>query len=109
MSILADVRERYGFSEIPKALTAKTAKSPSGSKGSECFEGSEKMLAELKPDEREAGEALLTAIQMRERGEVPPHYTAVTNCQRCGTVPVWPGCPSEVIACPWCFTGRLPK
>ena len=48
-------------------------------------------------------------IKMRERGEVPPHYTAVTNCQRCGTVPVWPGCPSEVIACPWCFTGRLPK
>jgi hypothetical protein len=40
---------------------------------------------------------------MRERGEIPPHYTATTTCKRCGPVPVWPGCPPEVLGCPWCF------
>lgn len=41
--------------------------------------------------------------KLRERGEVPPHYTAVTTCRHCGPVPIFPGCPPEVFGCPWCF------
>ena len=51
-------------------------------------------------------EALAHAVQtrkMRERGEVPPHYTGTTICAGCGPVPIWPGAPSRVLACPWCF------
>ncbi len=51
-------------------------------------------------------QALAHAVQtrrMRERGEVPPHYTATTLCAGCGPVPIWPGAPEHVLACPWCF------
>ncbi len=50
--------------------------------------------------------ALAQAIQtrrMRERGEVPPHYTATTTCTRCGTVPIFPGAGKRVAGCVWCF------
>ena len=51
-------------------------------------------------------QALAHAVQtrrMRERGEVPPHYTASTVCAGCGPVPIWEGAPEKVLACPWCF------
>ena len=51
-------------------------------------------------------EALAHAVQtrrMRERDEVPPHYTATTVCAGCGPVPIWVGAPEHVLACPWCF------
>ncbi len=51
-------------------------------------------------------EALAHAVQtrrMRERGEVPPHYTAGTVRAGCGPVPIWEGAPEKVLACPWCF------
>ncbi len=38
----------------------------------------------------------------RERGEVPEGWTATTNCRQCGEVAIWPGCPNEVLGCPWC-------
>ncbi len=51
-------------------------------------------------------QALANAIQtrrIRERGQVPPNYTAVTVCAGCGPVPIWAGAPEHVLACPWCF------
>ena len=57
----------------------------------------------LSEDERQA---LIRAIQtrrMRERGEVPPHYTEVTVCAHCGPVPIFPGVTERVLGCPWCF------
>lgn len=41
--------------------------------------------------------------RMRERGEVPPHYTSMTECRSCGPVPIFPGVPERVLSCPWCF------
>ncbi len=55
---------------------------------------------------REEAEALAHAMQtrrMRERGEIPPHYTEVTTCARCGPVHIFPGVPDRVDGCPWCF------
>ena len=46
---------------------------------------------------------LVAARHMRERGEIPADYIAVTHCQGCGTVPVFAGVPETVIGCPWCF------
>ena len=45
----------------------------------------------------------LQITRMRERGEVPSHYTATTDCQLCGTVPIFERCPPVVKGCPWCF------
>ena len=50
-------------------------------------------------------ETFALAVQtrrMREKGEVPPNYTAVTECAGCGPVPIWPNCPPRRLACPWC-------
>lgn len=73
-------------------------------------------LAELKeaagedwPDiehDSKAMEAMAKALKlqrMRERGEIPPHYTATTICKHFGPVPIFPGCPETVLGCPWCF------
>ena len=54
-----------------------------------------------KRSESEAFHSAQRIIQMRERGEVPNHYTAVTRCSRCGPVPIWQGCPPKVLSCPW--------
>lgn len=54
-------------------------------------------------------ETLARAIQtrwMRERGEVPAHYTAKTICKHCGSVPIFEGVPERVEGCPWCFNRR---
>ncbi len=51
-------------------------------------------------------EALAWAIQIRrirEQGEIPPHYTAVTVCAHCGPVPIFAGVAERVEGCPWCF------
>ncbi len=45
----------------------------------------------------------LATRRLRERGEVPPEYTASTVCSGCGPVPIFPGVPKGVLACPWCF------
>lgn len=44
----------------------------------------------------------------RERGIVPPHYTAVTDCHHCGPVPIFEGCAPQVLGCPWCFADKRP-
>lgn len=51
-------------------------------------------------------EVLAQAIQIRrirEQGEIPPHYTAVTVCVYCGPVPIFAGVAERVLGCPWCF------
>ncbi len=51
-------------------------------------------------------EALARAIQtrrLRERGEVPPHYTEITVCAHCGPIMIFPGVAESVEGCPWCF------
>lgn len=56
----------------------------------------------------------LDALQARtflDRGVVPPVWgepVAVT-CEGCGPVLLWPGCPPEVKACPWCFRRKAGK
>ena len=35
-------------------------------------------------------------------GALPAHWTEPVTCHGCGPVYLWPGCPSHVIACPWC-------
>ncbi len=50
--------------------------------------------------------AFANAVQtrrMRERCEVPAHYTATTTCKHCGLVHIFPGVPDRVDGCPWCF------
>ena len=46
---------------------------------------------------------LLMISEMREKGQIPDHYTSTTTCKHCGPVPIWDGCPPEVLGCPWCF------
>lgn len=58
------------------------------------------------PDIKDDPEALARALQtrrLRERGEIPPHYTGTTTCKHCGTVPIFQGVPERVEGCPWCF------
>ena len=47
----------------------------------------------------------LAIVQIRESGKVPDTYVSVTTCQKCGPVPIWPGCPPMVKQCPWCMNG----
>ena len=54
-------------------------------------------------DQLEAARYSLRTIQQVAAGQVPESYTATTNCERCGPVPIWDGCPPEVLGCPWCF------
>jgi len=35
-------------------------------------------------------------------GIKPLEWNVAVNCRGCGPVWLWPTCPSEVIACPWC-------
>ena len=51
-------------------------------------------------------EALAQSVQnrhMRERGEIPAHYTATTVCAGCGVVPIFEGVGEHIQGCPWCF------
>ena len=61
----------------------------------------------------EAFSHLIAIRRLRERGEIPTHYTAKTECQHCGIVPIWADVPEKVLSCVWCFNrvvGRpIPK
>ncbi len=57
----------------------------------------------MTPKGLEALAHVVRATRMREQGEVPPGWTAITLCRRCGPVPVWEGCPPDIQGCPWCF------
>jgi hypothetical protein len=47
--------------------------------------------------------------KMRERGEIPPHYTQQATCAHCGPVWLWPGAPDYVQGCPWCLNRAAGK
>lgn len=46
---------------------------------------------------------MISTRHMRERGQAPPSYTAVTVCRHCGPVPIHPGVAKTVEGCVWCF------
>ena len=50
----------------------------------------------------------LAIVQIRESGCVPDHYKFVTNCRKCGDVPVYEGLPRAIEQCPWCLNGQTP-
>ena len=50
--------------------------------------------------------ASLEAIrQIRESGNCPDTYTAITNCRNCGDVPIFENCLPRVDGCVWCLNG----
>ena len=103
MSILQQVIEEYGISEIPKALTDKTAKRASVSSVSEWSELLENKNGELEEHQVPVAAEMVAIVEMRERGVAPDHYTSETECKHCGPVPIFEGCPTQVINCPWCL------
>ena len=47
--------------------------------------------------------------QIRASGSIPDTYTATTFCNGCrAEVPIFPGVPDKVNACPWCMCGQTP-
>ena len=103
MSILQQVIDEYGISEMPEALTDKTDKRASGSSVSEWSELLENKNGELEEHEIPIAAEMVAIVEMRERGIVPDHYTATTECIHCGPVPIFEGLPEKVNGCPWCF------
>lgn len=49
-----------------------------------------------------AGLRILHDQRLMATGVVPEGWTEPVTCQGCGPLYLWPGCPSHVIACPWC-------
>lgn len=49
--------------------------------------------------------ALLVRAE-REAGRVPNGWTQASECGGCGPVWLWPGAPSPVLACPWCWNRK---
>ena len=103
MSILQEVIQEYGISELPKALTDKTDKRASVSSVSEWSELLENKNEELEEHEIPVVIEMVAIMEMREKGITPDHYTSTTTCKHCGPVPIWEGCDPEVEGCPWCF------
>ncbi len=105
MTLLQEVIEQYGdfSSEKPKAPTDKTDKRGSVSFGSEWSELLENKNGELTEQEIPTAAEMVTITEMREKGIVPDHYTATTNCKHCGPVPIFEGNWPESDGCPWCF------
>jgi hypothetical protein len=97
MSLLEQVFREYGIPEMPNARTDKTAERASVSSVSG-------WLDELETINRDpAVSRMIQITRMRYEGKMPEHYTSTTNCRHCGPVPIWEGCPPEVLDCPWCF------
>ena len=117
MSLLQEVIEKYGVSENhkpltdktdktskkPEALTDKTDKTSSVSYGSEWSELLENKNCELEGHQVPVAIEMVAIVEMREKDVCPDHYTAETECSHCGPVPIFPGCPPQVIGCPWCL------
>ena len=103
MSILQQVIDEFGITETPEALTDKTDKRASVSSVSEWSELLENKTEELSEHQVAVVVDMVAIVEMRERGIVPDHYTAKTDCSGCGTVPIFEGVPERVSGCPWCF------
>ncbi len=94
----------------------KTGEVPKSAATIEFFDLHGLTLAELEeaagedwPEVRDAPEVLealahaVVTRRQRERGECPPHWTERCECAGCGPVFLWPGSPTRVLGCPWCF------
>ena len=117
MSLLQEVIEQYGDSKSagrptdktantstrPKSLSNRSDKRGFVSSGSEWSELLENKNGELTEAELPIAIEMVAITEMRERGIVPEHYTAETECKHCGPVPIFEGCPPNVNGCPWCF------
>ena len=55
------------------------------------------------PDQLRCFADMLAIEDMRQRGIVPDHYSATTECKGCGPVPIFEGLPNTIRGCPWCF------
>lgn len=69
----------------------------------EALAGADWSELEAEPGKMEAFANMVSIRKMRERGEVPAHYTASTICAHCGPVPIFPGVRERVLGCPWCL------
>ena len=107
MSVLRLVRQKY---KSAIGSTDETDNRAIGSNGSPCFEELKVDFPDLEPHEVPVVLDMLRIQDMRLRGVVPDHYTASTTCHWCGPVPMFPGVPTLVEGCPWCFNRlqRLP-
>ena len=100
MSVLKLVREKYR-SAIRR--TDKTDITTFDSNVSPSYEELKIQFPDLDHNEIPVVLEMLRIQEMRNQGAVPNHYTATTECKHCGSVPIWEGCPPEVLGCPWCF------
>lgn len=76
-------------------LTMDVLQNAAGADWNECL---------LNPEVMEALASAVETRQMREKGIVPPSYTARTFCRGCNaTVPIYPGVAKKVEGCPWCL------
>ena len=100
MSVMQLVREKYKSAINP---SDKTDRSPSGSNGSSSYEELKNRFPDLERHEVPVVIEMLRIQGLREKGIVPDHYSSVTECQHCGPVPIWGGCPPQVLGCPWCL------
>jgi hypothetical protein len=69
-------------------------------------------VAACAPCDDETLRAYLRALDrghVMDAGIAPVGYTEPVHCAGCGPVLLWPGCPSQVKACPWCFRRRAGK
>lgn len=65
--------------------------------------GSDWFAFEVYPEQLRSFVEMVAIEDMRQRGVIPDHYTATTDCKHCGPVPTWPGCAPKVGSCVWCF------
>ena len=100
MSVMQLVREKY---KTAIGRPDKTDIRPFGSNGSPSYEELKNQFPDLEPQEVPVVIEMLRIQGLRERGVVPDHYTSVTDCRHCGPVPIWDGCPPQVLGCPWCL------
>ena len=65
------------------------------------------------PAQLAAARFMVATAKQIEAGQIPEHFTNVTNCHFCGPVYVYPGFPPEAQSCPWCrnrYSGQsIPK
>ena len=61
------------------------------------------------PDQLRAFIYSIVTSEARERGEIPPSYTATVHCQTCNQdVPHFPIDSDTVETCVWCMGGQAP-
>jgi len=100
MSLMELVRKKY---KTAIRGADKTDISPYVSNGSPTYEELKSQFPDIEPSEVPVVIEMLGIQDMRYRGIVPEHYTATTECNRCGPIPIFEGCPPQIDGCPWCF------